>query len=870
MTRATLDTQATPSVRTSFPSGADPAPGGVSDLHALLDGGLRPGERRAPRRSRELAERLLARLADLPGRPQRHTESLAQRLVTDDVLRREADKDQNVYLGPAFTRLLSNALPDAVFLPVTVGEVEAALAWARETSTPVAVRGAASTALGGSVPCAGGLTLDVSRLDHINVDVAANVCVVGAGARMRGIHRRLAEHELALPVYSSNLGGTFAGWFVTGGLGLNAFGRRRAADIVRAADVVLPTGELVRFHTDGRLDAPGGSARAGHREIPADQAEAWFHERGLLPFGLADLAGGEGLLGVVVQLVVRVGRRPDLGAFLLEFRAVDDAFAAADRIMAEAGRTLPRPANLRFVLGAHVGHLRTLWAQEDARSWKRLPSSLSDGAGMPWARIDGPAELCAPAGPPPASPGPGGAYLYVDFLSVRSARAFAAALGDLPGRPRALGAESVRFAAERFRPQQNKRSGPGMLAAEVTLPTAAVSPYLRSAYRLARRAGVELDPEVYYVDGDEALVIAGYLTDHRTAAFYLDLVLAPALLDLAVRRFGGRPYVLGRWQAAFAPDRFGPGGLARLRALKAGLDPRGVLNRGVALDMGLRGPLDGLTALVYRPGVSAVRTVWGSPALAGIGRLAREVAARVPGPARGRGEVAGTAAAAAPAAHAIHCVNCGECNTVCPVYDSSAIGLPQTLTHHGERLYAGGAPEGSVVTLLDLCMRCGNCEEVCQAGIAHLDLYAEMARAVSAPYDFARHTLALVSVRGSARYRDDFLRVRPGLYLRRAPASLPGTLRFRVLRAENDAGPAATCLHCGACVPTCPTGANHEFAGDDARLVTTDDHTCIGCGACVEVCPANRKNGGQTLRVVEAPTAATLAAIADFEGVTTP
>ena len=905
MTASLFDTRSAPPLSTSFPSGADPAPEGVADLHAFLDDGLPPGERRAPRRSRELAAQLLARLAALPGRSRRHTATLAQRLVTDDVLRAEADKDQNVYLGAAFTRFLSHALPDVVFLPTTVAEVEAALAWARDTATPVAVRGAASTALGGSVPCDGGLTLDLSRLDHIDVDVAANVCVVGAGARLRAIHRRLAAHELALPVYSSNLGGTYAGWFVTGGLGLNAFGRRRAADIVRAADVVLSSGALVRFHADGRLDVPGEGSRSGHREVAADEAETWFRARGLEPFGLSDLAGSEGLLGVVVQLVLIVGRRPNIGAFLLEFRHAPDAFAAAARIMAEAGRTSPRPANLKLVLGAHVRHLRAIWAEEDARPWKRLPSSLSGGEGMPWARIDGPVELRSPAAtsaaaeggegvergsrgaasapsgakrpleapspPAAAARGPaGGAYLYVDFLGIRAARAFATTLGDLPGQPRALGAESVRFAAERFRPQQNKRAGPGMLAAEITLPSGVVSQYLRSAYRLARRAGVELDAEVYYVSEGEALVIAGYLTDHRAAGFYLDLVLAPALLDLAVQRFGGKPYVLGRWQAAFAVDRFGPAGLERLKALKAGLDPQDLVNRGVVLGMGLRGPLGALTERVYRPGVSFARTMWGTPGLAGLARRAREVMARLPGPAGGRGEAAGTAAAAAPAARAIHCVNCGECNSVCPVYDASAICLPQTLTHHGELLYAGRAPRGSVTTLLDLCMRCGNCEEVCQAGIPHLALYGEMAKAAgeAAPYEHERHVLALASVRGSARYRDDFLDVRPGMYLRRAPAALPGALRFRVLRAENDAGPAATCLHCAACVPTCPTSANQEFGDEDARLVTTDEYACIGCGACVEVCPANRKNGGQTLRVVEAPTAAALAAIADFEGMT--
>jgi len=160
---------------------------------------------------------------------------------------------------------------------------------------------------------------------------------------------------------------------------------------------------------------------------------------------------------------------------------------------------------------------------------------------------------------------------------------------------------------------------------------------------------------------------------------------------------------------------------------------------------------------------------------------------------------------------------------------------------------------------------------VCQAGIPHLEVYAGMAAAADAavPYDFARHALALASVRSASRYRDEFLDVRPGMYLRRAPAALTGAVRFRVLRAENDAGPAATCLHCAACVPACPTNANLEFRDADARLISTDELDCIGCGACVEVCPANKLNGGQTLRVVEAPTTAALAAIAEFERMST-
>jgi ferredoxin len=220
----------------------------------------------------------------------------------------------------------------------------------------------------------------------------------------------------------------------------------------------------------------------------------------------------------------------------------------------------------------------------------------------------------------------------------------------------------------------------------------------------------------------------------------------------------------------------------------------------------------------------------------------------------------------AASARALHCVNCGECNTVCPIFNESKIRLPQMLTHMGEALHAGEAPSATTTALLDLCMRCGNCEEVCQAGIPHLPLYQVMQSASNQarPYRRDRHEAILTTLRASNRYLRDFLDVRPGGYQRRAPASLAGMDRYLLLRAENEDGPAASCIHCGACVVVCPTSANKVFEGEDPRSITTDQHRCIGCGTCVEVCPANQLNGGQTLRVMEAPTREWFMAIEDF------
>jgi FAD/FMN-containing dehydrogenase len=183
------------------------------------------------------------------------------------------------------------------------------------------------------------------------------VAVIGAGARLRTIHMKLADRGLALGSYPSNLGGTLVGWFVTGGIGLNAFGRGRALDAVRVADVLLPGGEHVRFHDDGRLDVPEERHR---RTLAATEAGRWFETRGYAPLTLADLAGSEGAFGLVLQLTVRIEARRENASFLLSFETEAQALEATAWVCREAGKRFGAPANVKFFSASHLHHVRNV------------------------------------------------------------------------------------------------------------------------------------------------------------------------------------------------------------------------------------------------------------------------------------------------------------------------------------------------------------------------------------------------------------------------------------------------------------------------------------------------------------------------------
>src|SRR5262249_15129088 len=159
---------------------------------------------------------------------------------------------------------------------------------------------------------------------------------------------------------------------------------------------------------------------------------------------------------------------------------------AAEWIAREAAAEAPRPSNLKRFSASHFHHVEQVWRDEDARAWHARPGGYSSSRDMPWTRIAHPAEL----GATPSDAHDAVEYLFVDSQGLGAARGSAAALDGCPGSPAVLGDASVRFAAERFQPQQTKRLGPGLLAAEIVIAADRLAEFLPAAERLASGAGV--------------------------------------------------------------------------------------------------------------------------------------------------------------------------------------------------------------------------------------------------------------------------------------------------------------------------------------------------------------------------------------------
>jgi len=200
--------------------------------------------------------------------------------------------------------------PDVVVYPTTTGHVSAVLALADERRVPVTPFGAGSSLEGHVIPVAGGISLDLTRMDRI-VDVSAAdlTATVQPGVTRTALERATAEHGLQFTV-DPGADATLGGMAATNAAGTTTvrYGKTRAN--VLAVEAVLPGGRVIR---------------TGSR---APKTSAGYDLLGLL-------IGSEGTLGVITELTVRLHGIPEHAVVLrLSFPDVEAACRAAATIVA--------------------------------------------------------------------------------------------------------------------------------------------------------------------------------------------------------------------------------------------------------------------------------------------------------------------------------------------------------------------------------------------------------------------------------------------------------------------------------------------------------------------------------------------------------
>jgi FAD/FMN-containing dehydrogenase len=234
--------------------------------------------------------------------------SLTQQLGADHVLTSDADR---AFFAHDVYR--SGELPAAVARPGTIAELQEVVRAAFANGTPLIMRGGGASYTDAYAHTkAGGITIDTSRLKHIEINETNATVTVEPGVTWA----ELREAVLARG-YKTKFWGSYSGLLanVGGGMSMNAIshGQGCAADAVLSFDILTGTGDMLST----------GSALSG-------PASAFFRHYGPDLTGL--FTGDCGALGVKARITLALVKAPPAFATasmsFTHFEALHAAFRA--------------------------------------------------------------------------------------------------------------------------------------------------------------------------------------------------------------------------------------------------------------------------------------------------------------------------------------------------------------------------------------------------------------------------------------------------------------------------------------------------------------------------------------------------------------
>lgn len=202
---------------------------------------------------------------------------LGERLVTSNAVREQHRAEGQV----------TPALPDAVAFPVSTEEVAAIVRLCAAAKVPVIPFGAGTSLEGQLEAVRGGISLDLTRMDRIiQVNADDLDCRIEAGVTREQLNQHLRAQGLFFPL-DPGANATLGGMAATRASGTNAVRYGTMREVTLGLTVVTPQGEVIRT---------GGRARKSSAGY--DLTRVYI--------------GSEGTLGVITELQLRLFGIPEV------------------------------------------------------------------------------------------------------------------------------------------------------------------------------------------------------------------------------------------------------------------------------------------------------------------------------------------------------------------------------------------------------------------------------------------------------------------------------------------------------------------------------------------------------------------------------
>jgi glycolate oxidase len=197
-------------------------------------------------------------------------------------------------------------LPMVVVLPETIEQVQSIMRLCHQQQVPVVARGAGTGLSGGALPLADGVLLSLAKFKRIlNIDAHNAMATVQPGVRNLAISEAAAAYGLYYaPDPSSQIACTIGGNVAENSGGVHCLKYGLTVHNILMLKVVTMAGELLTIGAE-TLDAPGYDL-------------------------LALMTGSEGMLGVIVEVTVKLLARPERAQVLLA--SYDDVEKAGEAV----------------------------------------------------------------------------------------------------------------------------------------------------------------------------------------------------------------------------------------------------------------------------------------------------------------------------------------------------------------------------------------------------------------------------------------------------------------------------------------------------------------------------------------------------------